>query len=284
MSSQNSWRHHVIPQFYLRAFTNLDHKLYRLEKAHWHGKWLSPRQVGFKPHFHRVPGRTITLEPMLDRQVESVLAPSHQRMQGALRFGEVFPQAERDALNRMVAHQLVRLPHQRTRLQDLIQQVAQARRIPLSAAELEKTTQLQHLRMISSLETRVVRDLTETVASFQVSFLKAGRGLTFWTGDVPLVIGRADPHTGRVQSSLDLPLGQVQTQLYFPLARDLVAVFHHGTLPMPPLRILIAKAPEVEWVNTRILANAHRDVFSAGKIDVDPALQRADARGRPHRP
>lgn len=273
MGSADSWRHHVIPQFYLRAFTNADKKLHRLEKEFGHTKWLSPRGVGFKADFHRLPGRKATLEPVLDQQVEHPLAQHHRVTLAALRIGGNFPLEEREWLNRMLVHQLMRLPHQRRRLEDLTAQLAgMSAFAALRDADHAETASREHLRMISGLDTPVIRGIAGTVSQFQVSFLRARPGVTFWTGDVPVVIAQAAPDGGRTRSSLDLPLGGRGTQLYFPLAKDMLAMFHHGTLPMPPHKVAFAEEEHTAWMNARILANAEREVYSALEIRVDRSL------------
>lgn len=253
-------KHHFVPQFYLREFTSIKGRLQVFDKKSGKHFTALPKDVAFRRHFHSASNDTKgQFEITFSKHIESPLAKEHQKILENLRVKKFLPIELRDALNWLAVYQMLRVPITRKRLREIIPEFTENQDL----ATLDEMTVRHHLRMLEPTKDGVVRRIVEQMESFDISFLRTDANNPFWTSDDPFLIVHEDLWTKRARSGRGLGLASLKAQVFFPLASDIVAVFHRKNLPLPINHVKMANLNLVHWVNERTLANAQSQTYSS---------------------
>ncbi|MBZ9715536.1 DUF4238 domain-containing protein [Deinococcus multiflagellatus] len=260
-------RHHVVPKFYLKHWTQPDGRMFAF---HLPREQLlppvKPAEVAYVKGFHTVIGaaRPDEFEHWLSANVEDPLARVHQKTLTSLRQQRLLPADLRADLDSLTAYQMLRLPRTRELVKPLLKEAG----VP---GPLDDSARAWHLEFLRGTDSFVLNMVLESLAEFQLAVLRAPPNRSFWASDAPVLAlhdaieVRSSSHGFRstTRSKMGrLPgLKHPRAQLYFPLAPDLTAAYFRTSPLLRPYEVQPATRSNVDWVNERTMAHATQLVF-----------------------
>jgi hypothetical protein len=277
MGAERSKKHHTVPQFLLRNFTDSSGILFEFDLDLLRRYRRTPAQVGHTRDFY-----TVETHSGPSDEVEHILQTIEDVAAGAVRKlkvpGATITSAEMDALVLLVAVQKQRTPAHRSnmidfldRTEDLARHIAKSEGLDPEEATAELRSQFEETRGKNFMN-RFMLDSVKLVFSLM---RPRGWGILrrqpdapeFVISDNPVVITDLRPNTGPPYSPL-IPFGE-DSKITMPLSPDFMLISYFEKELSKEMYIpaeLVEHANYQQLRNTERRLYGHSDDFQWGRL------------------